>query len=134
MFLTPRGELLTQEVLESFSQKTEKDLIVICGHYEGIDQRIIELFNVEEISIGEYVLSSGELSSLVFIDGIVRLIPGVISPESLVEESYSKALKGKKEYPHYTRPEVFHGLQVPEPLVSGNHKKIEEWKRKHLGI
>ena len=109
-------------------------MIIICGHYEGIDQRIIELFNVEEISIGEYVLSSGELSSLVFIDGIVRLIPEVISPESLVEESYSKALNGKKEYPHYTRPEVFQGLKVPEELTSGNHKKIEEWKRKQVGI
>lgn len=108
-------------------------MIIICGHYEGIDQRIIDLFNIEEISIGEYVLSSGELSSLVFIDGVVRLIPGVISSESLVEESYSKALGGKKEYPHYTRPEVFQGLRVPEELVSGNHKRIEEWKKKHIG-
>ena len=93
--------------MEDFSKKEEKDLIVICGHYEGIDQRIIDLFRVEEISIGEYVLSSGELSSLVFIDGIVRLLPGVISSESLIEESYSPALDRKKEYPHYTRPEVF---------------------------
>ncbi len=75
VFLTPRGKLLTQEVLESFSSREEKDMIIICGHYEGIDQRIIDLFHVEEISIGEYVLSSGELSSLVFIDGVVRLIP-----------------------------------------------------------
>ena len=126
--------MLTQEILEVFSAREESDLIIICGHYEGIDQRIIDLFGVEEISIGEYVLSSGELSSLVFIDGIVRLIPGVISPESLVEESYSKALQRKKEYPHYTRPEVFQGLRVPEELTSGNHKKIEEWKRKHVGI
>ncbi|MFA6090249.1 MAG: tRNA (guanosine(37)-N1)-methyltransferase TrmD [Candidatus Gracilibacteria bacterium] len=132
VFLTPRGKLLNQELLENFSQREEKDLIIICGHYEGIDQRIIELFNVEEISIGEYVLSSGELSSLVFIDGIVRLIPGVISPESLQEESYSKALNGQKEYPHYTRPEVFQGLSVPEELTSGNHKKIEEWKKNNL--
>lgn len=73
--MTPRGHLLTQEVLEEFSVRKERDLIIICGHYEGIDQRIIDLFEVEEISIGEYVLSSGELSSLVFIDGIVRLIP-----------------------------------------------------------
>jgi len=132
VFLTPRGKLLTQEVLESFSSREEKDMIIICGHYEGIDQRIIDLFHVEEISIGEYVLSSGELSSLVFIDGVVRLIPWVISPESLAEESYSKALDGKKEYPHYTRPEVFQGLRVPEELTSGNHKKIEEWKKKNL--
>ena len=78
------------------------------------------------------MLSSGELSSLVFIDGIVRLIPGVISNESLEEESYSKALGGKKEYPHYTRPEVFQGLHVPEELTSGNHKRIEEWKMKQI--
>ncbi|MDD5197704.1 MAG: tRNA (guanosine(37)-N1)-methyltransferase TrmD [Candidatus Gracilibacteria bacterium] len=134
VFLTPRGRLLNQEVLEGFSLQEDKDLIIICGHYEGIDQRIIDLFHVEEISIGEYVLSSGELSSLVFIDGVVRLIPGVISPESLVEESYSKALGGKQEYPHYTRPEVFQGLRVPEELTSGNHKRIEEWKRKQVGI
>jgi len=132
VFLTPRGKLLTQEILEGFSAREEKDLIIICGHYEGIDQRIIDLFDVEEISIGEYVLSSGELSSLVFIDGVVRLIPWVISQESLVEESYSKALDGKKEYPHYTRPEVFQWLRVPEELTSGNHKKIEEWKKKNL--
>lgn len=111
----------------------QQDYIVICGHYEGIDQRIIELFSVEEISIGEYVLSSGELSSLVLIDGIVRLLPGVISPESLLEESYSPALDRKKEYPHYTRPEVFQGLAVPPELISGNHKKIEEWKKKQVG-
>ncbi|MDD5377482.1 MAG: tRNA (guanosine(37)-N1)-methyltransferase TrmD [Candidatus Gracilibacteria bacterium] len=132
VFLTPRGKLLTQEKLEDFSVQEDRDLIIICGHYEGIDQRIIDLFRVEEISIGEYVLSSGELSSLVFIDGIVRLIPGVISPESLEEESYSKALEGKKEYPHYTRPEVFQGLRVPEELTSGNHKRIEEWKKKQI--
>lgn len=124
---------MNQEILEDFSTREDGDLIIICGHYEGIDQRIIDLFGVEEISIGEYVLSSGELSSLVFIDGVVRLIPGVISPESLVEESYSKALGGKKEYPHYTRPEVFQGLRVPEELVSGNHKRIEEWKKKQIG-
>lgn len=133
VFLTPRGKMLRQDILENFSTREDKDLIIICGHYEGIDQRIIDLFNIEEISIGEYVLSSGELSSLVFIDGVVRLIPGVISSESLVEESYSKALGGKKEYPHYTRPEVFQGLSVPEELVSGNHKRIEEWKKKHIG-
>ncbi|HBB27409.1 TPA: tRNA (guanosine(37)-N1)-methyltransferase TrmD [Candidatus Gracilibacteria bacterium] len=133
VFLTPRGRLLTQEILEGFSTRENRDLIIICGHYEGIDQRIIDLFDVEEISIGEYVLSSGELSSLVFIDGIVRLIPGVISPESLEEESYSKGLGGKKEYPHYTRPEIFQGLSVPEELTSGNHKRIEEWKKQQLG-
>lgn len=134
VFLTPRGRMLTQEILEDFSVQEDRDIIIICGHYEGIDQRIIDLFEVEEISIGEFVLSSGELSSLVFIDGVVRLIPGVISPESLAEESYSPGLGRKKEYPHYTRPEVFQGLRVPEELVSGNHKKIEEWKRRQLGM
>ena len=77
------------------------------------------------------MLSSGELSSLVFIDGIVRLIPGVISPESLIEESYSQALDRRKEYPQYTRPEFFQGLRVPEELTSGNHKRIEEWKKRN---
>ena len=125
-------------MLERFATKNDWtstcNYIIICGHYEGIDQRIIELFSVEEISIGEYVLSSWELSSLVFIDGITRLIPGVINPESLVEESYSQTLDRKKEYPHYTRPEVFQGLSVPSELVSGNHKKIEEWKKKQLEL
>lgn len=107
VYLTPRGRTLTQRALEDFVSRDDRDLIVICGHYEGIDQRIIDLFDVDEISIGEYVLSSGELSSLVLIDGIVRLLPGVINPESLREESYSEALERKKEYPHYTRPEVF---------------------------
>lgn len=132
VYLTPRGKTLTQSMLQAFSEKEDRDMIVICGHYEGIDQRIIELFGVEEISIGEYVLSSGELSSLVFIDGVVRLIPGVLSPESLVEESYSEALGGRREYPHYTRPEVFQGLRVPEELTSGNHKRIEEWKKRQI--
>lgn len=132
VFLTPRGRMLRQEILENFSTREDRDLIIICGHYEGIDQRIIELFNIEEISIGAYVLSSGELASLVFIDGIVRLLPGVISSESLQEESYSPALEGKREYPHYTRPEVFQGLSVPEELISGDHKRIEAWKKKNL--
>lgn len=131
VYLTPRGTLLQQETLEGFAGKSE-DIIVICGHYEGIDQRIIDLFDVEEISIGEYVLSSGELSSLVFIDGVTRLIPGVISTESLAEESYSKGLDRRKEYPQYTRPEIFQGLGVPEELISGHHKRIAEWKKKQL--
>lgn len=131
VYLTPRGKLLQQETLEGFAEKSE-DIIVICGHYEGIDQRIIDLFEVEEISIGEYVLSSGELSSLVFIDGVTRLIPGVISTESLAEESYSIGLDRRKEYPQYTRPEVFQGLGVPEELISGHHKRIAEWKKKQL--
>ncbi len=132
VYLTPRGKLLHQETLEGFAENSN-DLIIICGHYEGIDQRIIDLFDVEEISIGEYVLSSGELSSLVFIDGVTRLIPGVISTESLAEESYSPGLDRQKEYPQYTRPEVFQGLSVPQELISGHHKRIAEWKKKQLG-
>ncbi|MDP2104113.1 MAG: tRNA (guanosine(37)-N1)-methyltransferase TrmD [Candidatus Gracilibacteria bacterium] len=131
VYLTPRGKLLHQETLEGFAESSD-DLIIICGHYEGIDQRIIDLFEIEEISIGEYVLSSGELSSLVFIDGVTRLIPGVISTESLAEESYSPGLDRHKEYPQYTRPEVFQGLSVPQELISGHHKRIAEWKKKQL--
>ena len=91
---------------------------MICGHYEGIDERIFSLFEIEEISIGSYVLSSGELSSLVWIDSVVRLIPGVLSPESLEEESFSEKLGGKKEYPQYSRPEHFKELSVPSILLS----------------
>lgn len=90
------------------------------------------MFGVEEVSIGEYILSSGELAAMVLIDGIVRLLPGVISEDSLREESYSPDLDRAREYPQYTRPEEFHGLRVPEELTSGNHARIAEWKKKNL--
>jgi len=103
------------------------ELVFICGRYEGIDQRIIDLYVDEEISIGDYVISSGEISTLVIIDSVYRLLEGVISKESLFEESFSDGLL---EYPHYTRPANFRGLSVPDVLVSGNHAKIDKWRYK----
>lgn len=102
------------------------DMVIICGRYEGIDQRIIDLYVTDELSIGDYVLSSGELAGLVIVDAVYRLIEGVIRKESLEVESFSGGLL---EYPQYTRPEEFRGLKVPEVLLSGHHANIERWKR-----
>lgn len=103
-------------------------LIIVCGHYEGIDQRFIEKFVDEEISIGDYVLTGGEIPAMVIADSIVRLIPGVLEkPEATQNESFSEGLL---EYPQYTRPEVFEGQKVPKVLLSGNHKEIAEWRQK----
>lgn len=132
LLMSPRGKVLSAEKSESLAHMST-EYIIICGHYEGVDARIFEFFHIEEVSIGEYVLSSGELAALVVIDSVVRLIPGVITDVSLEEESFSKKLWGKKEYPQYSRPEVFEGKSVPDVLLSGDHKKIEEWKRDHLG-
>jgi tRNA (guanine37-N1)-methyltransferase len=104
---------------------------LICGHYEGIDNRIMDLFDIKEISIWNYVLTSWELAAMVLIDGIVRLIPWVISDKSLEEESFSKKLKWKKEYPQYTRPRLFMWLSVPDELLSWDPKMIEKWKSNH---
>ncbi|NDK08304.1 tRNA (guanosine(37)-N1)-methyltransferase TrmD [Candidatus Gracilibacteria bacterium] len=132
IYMTPTGILLNQKKVETLSKKL-KEFIIICGHYEGIDQRIIDLYVDYKISIGKYVLTSGELSSMVFIDSIARFIPDVLgNPLSLEEESFSKKLFGKKEFPHYTRPRNFLGLEVPNVLLSGNHKEIEDWKKNNL--
>jgi tRNA (guanine37-N1)-methyltransferase len=117
LYPSPRGRLLDQEKIQSYSIP-EAQYCIICGHYEGIDERIFEIFDVEEISIGEYVISSGELASLVWIDSVVRLLPGVLSEESLEEESYSEKLRRKKEYPQYSRPETFEDRAVPAVLLS----------------
>ncbi len=105
----------------------------MCGHYEGIDQRIIDGGWIdEELSIGDYVLTGGELPAMVVIDAVARQLPGVLGKdESSHEESFSEALGRKKEYPHYTRPEDFRGLKVPEVLINGHHKKIGDWKREN---
>ncbi len=132
LYMSPSGNLLTQEKTEQYS-KDMKEAIIICGHYEGIDQRIIEYYNVECISIGEYVLSSWELAAMVFIDSLIRHIPEVLwNPQSLEEDSFSKKLDRQKEYPVYTRPEKFLWLSVPSVLLSGNHKQIEIWKKDNL--
>ncbi len=123
VFPTPSGNLLTASYARELSE--ERELVLICGRYEGIDQRIVDLYVDDEISIGDYVLSSGELAALVIVDAVIRLGEGVISEESLREESFNGGLL---EYPQYTRPEVFAGMQVPEVLLSGNHANIREWR------
>ncbi len=131
LLTSPRGDVLTQSLSYDLSRNSEQ-YTIICGHYEWIDARIYDLFDIYELSIGNYVLSSGELASLVIIDSIVRLIPGVLSVESLTEESFSPWLNGKKEYPQYSRPEIFENLAVPSILLSGDLKKIQNWKMTHL--
>lgn len=125
IYLSPRGRLLNYELSKSIAE-SNCNYILICGHYEGIDERIIEKYNVEEISIGDYVLTGGELASQVLCDSIIRLIPGAIDEGSLVEESHTNNLL---EYPQYTKPDNFCGMVVPEILKSGNHEKIKEYRK-----
>jgi tRNA (guanine37-N1)-methyltransferase len=124
IILSPSGEVFTQDVARELVQHPR--LALICGRYEGIDDRVRIILKARELSIGDYVLTGGELAAAVVIDVVARLVPGVIDPESLAEESHSSGLL---EYPQYTRPPVFRGLGVPEVLLSGNHAKIAEWRR-----
>ena len=124
IYLSPQGKTFNQTMAEEFAQ--EEDLVFLCGHYEGIDQRVIDEIVDEEISIGDYVLTGGEIPAMVLIDSVSRYIEGVISSESTNEESFSNNLL---EYPQYTRPEVFNGVQVPEILKSGHHENINKWRR-----
>ena len=123
LYPSPSGKLFHQGYAEQLSK--DEELIFICGRYEGIDQRIIDMYVDDEICIGNYVMSSGELASLVIIDTVYRLVDGVIRKESLDEESFSDGLL---EYPHYTRPAEFQGHKVPDILLSGNHAEIEKWR------
>jgi tRNA (guanine37-N1)-methyltransferase len=127
VLLTPQGKIFNQKYAQKLSKVDH--LILICGHYEGFDQRIRDYLIDEELSIGKFVLTGGELPAMVVTDTIVRLIPGVINPESLEHESFSK-LKTENcfDFPQYTRPEVYKGWQVPKVLLSGNHKKIQAWQ------
>ncbi len=124
LLLSPSGEVFTQEIARELARYPR--LALICGRYEGIDDRVRIILRARELSIGDYVLTGGELAAAVIIDVVSRLVPGVIDPESLAEESHSSGLL---EYPQYTRPPVFRGLAVPEILLSGNHAKIAEWRR-----
>lgn len=124
IFPSPRGKVFNQKIAKGLSQFDH--LIFVCGHYEGVDERIFELFDIEEISIGDYVLTGGELPSMVIIDTLSRFINGVISSESLENESFSNGLL---EYPQYTRPAGFMGLKVPEVLLSGNHQEVDKWRK-----
>lgn len=134
IYLSPKGKILTQNYAEKIVRKTKKNgLILICGRYEGIDQRVIDLIVDEELSIGKYVLTGGELAAMVVLDTLSRLVPGVLGDdESSQEETFSKSLKGKKEYPHYTRPEIFMGKEVPKVLLSGHHAEIKKWRTEAL--
>lgn len=124
LFMTPQGRRFDQKFAEELSK--EEDLIFLCGHYEGIDERVIEEIVTDEVSLGDFVLTGGELASMVMIDCISRLVPGVLgSEESAVDESFSDGLL---EYPQYTRPEEWMGKRVPDVLLSGNHKEIAKWR------
>ncbi len=131
VLLTPQGRLFSQSIAREISQHTY--IILLCGHYEGIDQRVIDALVDMEISVGDYVLSGGEIPAMVLIDAVSRLVPGAIGRgESHEEETFSKKLGRKKEYPHYTKPAEFRGMKVPEVLLSGNHAEIEKWRREQL--
>ena len=124
IYLSPRGKLFNQDKARELSK--EKHIIFLCGHYEGVDQRIIDEIVDEEISIGDYVLTGGELPAMVVMDAISRNLQGVLNEESIEEESFSNGLL---EYPQYTRPEIFMGRKVPEVLLSGHHANIEKWRK-----
>lgn len=124
IYMSPQGKTLNQQMVENLSK--ESHLIILCGHYEGIDQRVLDKIVDEEISIGDYVLTGGEIPAMVLIDSVSRYIGGVLKQDSIQEESFSNGLL---EYPQYTRPEVFEGEAVPEILRSGHHENIERWRK-----
>ena len=124
IYMSPQGKLLNQKKVEELSK--QEHLILLCGHYEGVDQRIIDTIVDEEISIGDYVLTGGEIPAMVLIDSVSRYVDGVLSEDSTSEESFSQ---GILEYPQYTRPETFQDRKVPEILLSGHHENINKWRR-----
>ena len=123
IYMSPQGKVLNQEKVQELSK--EESLILLCGHYEGIDQRVLDEIVDEEISIGNYVLTGGELPAMVLIDAVSRYVKGVLNEESTQEESFSN---NRLKYPQYTRPEVFRGKRVPEVLLSGHHGNIKKWR------
>ena len=124
IYMSPQGQTLNQTKVESLAK--EEHLIILCGHYEGIDQRVLDKIVDEEISIGDYVLTGGEIPAMALIDSVSRYVDGVLTGESIKEESFSQGLL---EYPQYTRPEVFEGVKVPEVLLSGHHENINKWAK-----
>lgn len=124
IYFSPKGKPLVQDTIEKFS--STKGVSIICGHFEGIDQRIIDLHDIEEISIGDYILSGGEIATIVFLDSLVRLLPDVLGNNNSKKiESFTDGLL---EYPQYTKPNEFKGMKIPDILLSGNHKAIKEWQ------
>lgn len=124
IFMSPRGRTFTQRIAVELAK--ERDIVLLCGHYEGVDQRVIDMYIDEELSIGDYVLTGGELPAMVVCDCVARYVEGVISGESLKDESFSNGLL---EYPQYTRPAVYKGVSVPEVLLSGNHGEVDKWRQ-----
>jgi len=128
LLMTPRGDLFDQEMAREFAS-TEAGLIIICGRYEGYDERITTIVD-KQVSVGQYVLTGGELPAMIIIDAVTRLIPGVLGGEtSAAKESFAEATE--REHPHYTRPEEYRGLKVPEVLLSGHHAEIETWRKEN---
>lgn len=125
-YMSPRGKVFNQALAKDMS--TYEHVVLLCGHYEGIDQRVIDYYNIQELSIGDYVLTGGELPAMVVIDTIARLIPNVITSESLDSESFSNNLL---EYDQYTRPAEYKGMKVPDILLSGHHANIEKWRKQN---
>ncbi len=124
IYLSPQGKTFNQKEVENLSK--EKHIVLLCGHYEGIDQRVLEEISPIEISIGDYVLTGGEIPAMVLVDSISRYVEGVLKKESIQEESFSNGLL---EYPQYTRPEIFKNKKVPEVLLTGHHENIKKWRR-----
>lgn len=124
IYLSPRGKKLDQGMVHDFA--TKKGITLVCGRFEGLDERVLEKCNIQEVSLGDFVLSGGEIAALMLMDAVVRLIPGVIGePDTLLEESFTSGLL---EYPQYTRPQEWEGLEIPDVLMSGHHEKIKEWR------
>ncbi|MBQ9514400.1 MAG: tRNA (guanosine(37)-N1)-methyltransferase TrmD [Clostridia bacterium] len=129
IYLSPKGRKFCQSMVREYA--SEERILLLCGHYEGVDQRAIDLFIDEEVSIGDYVLTGGEIPAMAVVDAVARYVDGVITKESLDEESFSN---GKLEYPQYTRPQEYMGLKVPEVLLSGNHGEIKKWREEQSYI
>ena len=133
IYMSPRGKVFNQKMVTDFyygfNKKRYSSITILCGHFEGVDQRVIDYYKFDEISIGDYVLSGGEPAAIIFIDSILRNVDGVIGNlNSVKEESFSDTFNGMLEYPHYTRPQMWKNIPVPDVLRNGNHKKILEWK------
>lgn len=125
IFMSPKGRTFNQKIVTELSK--EERLLLLCGHYEGVDQRVIDLFIDEEISLGDFVLTGGEIPAMAITDAVARYIDGVINKDSLLQESFSD---GTLEYPQYTKPQEFMGIKVPDVLISGNHGEVDKWRRK----
>ena len=123
IYLSPKGRVFNQSVVTEYAQLDR--ILLLCGHYEGVDQRVIDLFIDEELSVGDFVLTGGEIPAMAVVDAVSRYVDGVINRESLMQESFSAGLL---EYPQYTRPQEFMGLKVPDVLLSGNHKEVDKWR------